>query len=267
MQPNSKTKLYTLLKVIKGIFVNTVVLIGSQRISPGVVATLLVSCLFFSAAKADLILGLSFEGSTDQEEEVFSGDTLLVNMFLADTDEGATLGGEGLIEGGGQITQSSTGSAQATLSAVPNFGVNTGSHWFGPSLTSPVLGLAPANVASAFGRSTPFFTVGQGLTSIHLFQFQFTITGGLNDTVTLTPDILGNDLGNLSGTGRELDPFTSSGSFQSVQATITAVPEASAVVMAPFLLALFQICYRNRPGPKCLGNSKANLQPVRIKSS
>lgn len=225
----------------------------------------LAAC-FFSAAKADLILGLSFEGSTDQQEEVFSGDTLLVNMFLADTDEGATLEGEGLIEGGGQITQSSTGSAQATLSAVPNFGVNTGSPWFGPSLTSPVLGLAPANVASAFGRSTPFFTVGQGLTSIHLFQFQFTITGGLNDTVTLTPDILGNDLGNLSGT-RELDPLMSSGSFQSIQATITAVPEASTVVMAPFLLALFQICYRDRRGPKCLGNSKTNLQPVRIKSS
>ena len=50
-------------------------MVGSQRISPGVVATLLVSSLSFSAAKADLILGLSFEGSTEvvsYSEPVFS---------------------------------------------------------------------------------------------------------------------------------------------------------------------------------------------------
>ena len=203
----------------------------------------LMAVLFFSAsAQADIILGLDFDDNTTSRT-VFSGDTVLVDLFLSDTDASHPVALHGMSAGGGAISQTA-GIAAVTQAAVPvaltnNLGVN---QW---NTTPPAL--LPAGAISAV--STVFAGlggVGVGSGTVQIGRFSLQVIGNPGDTATLTAEALTVN-GNLTAfpSGATLDAAITQ--FQSVDLTIAAtpVPEPSTVAALGLGLVGFG-CYRRR---------------------
>ena len=138
-----------------------------------VLAGILICCS--AGAEADLILRLAFDDATTSKT-VASGSTVLVDMFLDDTDASTPMTADGLNAGGGRITQTA-GAATIVNNNATIAGTNTGVQWF--SVNTGSGGFAPATTIAPF-----FQVVGQGETSIHIARFSFTATGAGGDTGT-----------------------------------------------------------------------------------
>lgn len=194
-------------------------------------------------ARADLLLDLRLDDGTAMRS-VSSGSTVLVDMFLRDTDASTPMAADGLSSGGGRIFRSA-GTAAVTDVGPTTAGANTGPDWVAPP-TSPVAGVAAGTISSVLALAPFTFpvptTVGVGQTSIHIARFALNVTGTFGETATLTADTLGaagvaNIAGALPGPTTNLDAILDGGGagigFGSVQ--LTVVPEASTFLVASLL--------------------------------
>jgi len=202
-------------------------------------------CLSATCADADLILGLAFDDTTTATT-VTSGGSVLVDLFLTDTDASTPMSAGGLSSGGGRLLQTG-GAAVVTDNLATVVGTNGAPNWFG--ITSPVPG---PGISSALTIAPFLSTVGVGATTIQIARFSLMVTGGVGDTATLTSDVLGGIFtGNVAGIfpgDTNLDAILTGGggTFGSVTVTIeaAAVPEASTLFMAGLLGAGY--FYRRR---------------------
>ncbi|MEZ6125270.1 MAG: hypothetical protein R3C49_19145 [Planctomycetaceae bacterium] len=201
-------------------------------------------CALVNAVQADLVLDLRLDDGT-RARNVASGGSAFVDLFLVDTDGTSSVSSSGgLIGGGGKLLATGSASGSAALSfANPGFDF---------IVDSPVLGLTDPGIASvqaaAFLFPAPAFAPGAGVTSlaglgameVFLGRFAVTATGGLGDTLTLTPDRLVDFNGNTDGLGDPLDglaSFINSSATESVVLTVdaAAVPEPSTLLVATLL--------------------------------
>lgn len=201
--------------------------------------TVLTVCFLWvavPAVDADLVLDLEIAGG-GTTASVASGSTVLVDMFLTDTDASSTMTAAGLNSGGGKISQTA-GTATVTAGAVTAPALSL----FGMP-TSSVFGAAPGGLATA-ATVTPLFPapVGIGATSIYIARFALTVSGSASDFATITSDVLGGTAtGNFTGFSslEDLDAVLTGGggSFGSVTITVdsAAIPEASTLLMAGLL--------------------------------
>ncbi|MCA9050727.1 MAG: hypothetical protein KDA89_18440 [Planctomycetaceae bacterium] len=209
---------------------------------------LVLAVMDAAVVRADLVLDLEFTDATTTKS-VASGDTVLVNMFLRDSDASTVLAASGLSSGGGRLFKSA-GAAVVTEAAAPTAGTNAGTGWF--SLTSPVGGVPVGTISSALTVAPFLDVVGMGSPSVHIAQFALTVTGGIGETATITADVLSSLTGNVAGifpTTTDLDAVLTGGggTFGSVTFNVNsaAVPEASTLLVACLLLGGAAVRWRN----------------------
>lgn len=194
-----------------------------------------VTLLLAAGAQADLMLDLSFADTTTSKS-VASGDTVLVDLFLTDTDASTPMASEGLVGGGGRLIQTA-GGAVLTESAAPISGTNPAPNW----ATTVAAAAQPAGtIASALSAAAFPTSVGVGLTTIHIARFTLDVTGAVGDSATVSAATLtGLIAGNRTGlpTFADLDAVLNGGGpgvgFGTVN--VTVVPEASTLLVAGLL--------------------------------
>ncbi|MCA9047706.1 MAG: PEP-CTERM sorting domain-containing protein [Planctomycetaceae bacterium] len=202
--------------------------------------------LLSAAADGSLVLDLRLDDDT-RARTIASGSSVLVDMFLVDTDGTSSMTPFGLSAGGGKVIGTPTGTAAGTGTA---FAPGAGFTGFSasPVLGLTVPGITSASVTAPFLGSVPAVAVtagatvlaGGGATEVLIGRFTVDATGGAGDTLTLTPDRLADFNGNTDGLGTDLDGlagFISSGSTESVVLTMSAaaVPEPSTLFVAGLL--------------------------------
>lgn len=214
-----------------------------------------VLVLTAATSRADLVLDLRLDDGT-RARNVASGSSSFVDLFLVDTDGLSSVSDFGLSGGGGKLLASGTAAGAGTLSfANPGFDF---------AVDSPVLGLTVPGIASIQAAVDIFSPViaalptGTGVTSfagaaateVFLARFAVTTTGGVGETLTLTPDRLVDFNGNADGLGAALDglsSFISSSATESVSLTVSAavIPEPSTLLVGS-LLAFGGVVYWKR---------------------
>ena len=207
-------------------------------------SALIFLCLlpFGPPARGDL--ELIFDSAT---YSAMSGDMVDVRLLLSDPDGVELTPLLGIIDAGGRIVQTA-GTATLSITAAD---ITTPFTFL--TLTSPdpdpFLTADPGNVAG-FGGSIPFLgaPVGDGMPTVELARFMFTVTGAPGSTATIMAaeydeaapaiDLVAED-GFL---GVDLDPFLTG--FGSATITV-AVPEPAACTLSA-LAALALTTLRRR---------------------
>lgn len=218
-----------------------------------------ITLVFFAvvngpATQADLVLGLAFDDLTSSKV-VSSGDSVLVDLFLTDTDGSTPMSAAGLSTAGGRLNQTA-GAAVITDNLATILGVNA-APWLAFGFAPPAVG---PTIAAATTIAPFLATVGVGATTIQIARFSLMVAGGAGETATITSAAVGIPfIGNISGifpADTNLDPFITS--FGSVDVTIAAaaVPEASTLFMALALGTGF--IYRRRRN--MITNTAKNVQ-------
>ena len=197
-------------------------------------------CLLFSqSARADITLGFSDDGGLSFANTYFVApdDSILIDVFLRDSDGAGVLVNDGLLSFGliGPLTPTTNGNVSDTsINPVFDF--------------LPVDDSTATNVewiASVFNNAPP-----TGV-DVLLGSFTFTATSAGSSTITfqdIDPGSGSEFVDWLSGTGAGLDEdIFGAGSTGTFEVSFVAIPEPTGCVV---LLGLFSVWTRRRTRPK-----------------
>lgn len=194
-----------------------------------------------NTSAAPFLLGLSPTSSTS----ITSGDTVTIDMFIADAGAGTSLSTEGLISAGGRLLSTPVvGSPSVTVTAIsPNSTAFAGGATLYPPTAFPAS--APgsfSNVAGLLEVVTFSFPLSPVVPSgspagIFIGTFELTITGATGDMITFRSDLLENDptvggavVGNVSGLVTNFDGIIANDPMsQFSQVTITILQGAQVI--------------------------------------
>lgn len=191
-------------------------------------------------AQADLLLDLRFDDASIAKT-VSSGDTVLIDLYVTDTDGSHPDLPDGLVSGGGRLLQSAGAAALASTGTVANPA-------FDGTVVFPQPGGPGNEVGSVLATTGIFsFPVGFLTSSIQIAQFSFTVTGNAGDSATIDAAILGGGIiGNSTDfpSALDLDPLFTG--FGAVNVNIAAVPEPSTLIVGMGLFSVLGLRRRRR---------------------
>ncbi len=196
------------------------------------------SLCFATSANADLILGFqvvggAVDGGGVWSKTITSGETVLLDLTLSDTDGSTLFPSEGLLSAGGRLLQTA-GSAVMGLTSV----TDVDSLWTtGVFNTSPASLGGPTEIGKVLGATDlvggPAAGLVPGISStIRIARFAYTVTGIVGSTAKIESAILGGgDFISTFDTDTVLDGAITG--FGEANFTVgAAVPEPASMILA-----------------------------------